>query len=136
MELLGALAQQGTPEATRIRQALIDAVTAFDRAEDEEQAKQVLLMHLAGIELGVSKILLATTQKMRDRFVKESRRLGTKTPQAKTVRLTAEAFDTLCLGFSKMIEASERQDLEGRAAAYKILEEAGEKMKALESASR
>ncbi len=136
MEMLDALGQQGSPEAARIRLALIEAVADYAKAEDKEAAAKLLKAHMLGIELGVARLLLGTTEKLRDRFIKESRKLGTKSKQGQVVRQSAEAFELLADGFAKMVAAAEAQDEALRAEAHRVLDQAGTMMKALEGATR
>ncbi|MBI5508350.1 MAG: hypothetical protein HY903_06325 [Deltaproteobacteria bacterium] len=131
MQMLDTFAQQGTPEAMRLRTGLIEAVEAFGKTEDKAKAAIELRARVAGLELGVAELLVRTTRKLRDRLVEESRKLGTSSKIGKSARQAAEGFTAMVAGLEKLAQAAEDDDPALRAEAHRILDDARSKMDAI-----
>jgi hypothetical protein len=128
MQMLDAFAQQGTPDAKRIRSALIEAVTEFGEAEDKAEATVVLRARVAGLEMGVTDLLVRATKKLRDRFVMESRKLGTSSKLGETTRAAADGFSMMVDGLEKLRNAAETGDAALRDEANELIALARAKM--------
>ena len=131
MAMLDAFAQQGTPEAKRIRGALIEAVSEYGANPDKAQAGAILKARLAGLEAGVCELLLRSTRKLRDRFVQEARKQGSSSKLGQTAHAAAEGFTVMVDGLEKLLQAAETGDVALRDAANEQLAAAQEKMAAL-----
>ncbi len=124
VDMLDAFAQQGTPEAKRIRQGLIKAIDDYGAAEDKEAAAELTRMRLLGLEAGVSELLLRSTRKMRDRLGTESRKLGTSSKIGKSVRAGADGLSLMVSALENMLAAAESGDQALRDQAHVQLAEA------------
>ncbi|MCK5688381.1 hypothetical protein KAI87_03875, partial [Myxococcota bacterium] len=133
MEMLDTFAQQGTPEFKRVRVALIETITGFRDAVDKEEAKLVLQARLIGIEMGVAELMLRSVRKIRDKMVKESRKLGTGSAAGKNIRSAATGLDKLVSALEKMHRGAEEGDEKVRAEARAEMQEARELMQAVEA---
>jgi hypothetical protein len=128
MQMLDAFAQQGTPEAKRIRSALIEAVAEYGKAQNKAEAAIVLKAKVAGLEMGVTDLLVRATKKLRDRFVAESRKLGTSSKLGETTRTAADGFSMMVDGLEKLQKAAEGNDAALREEANKLIADARAKM--------
>jgi hypothetical protein len=128
LQMLDAFAQQGTPEAKRIRSALIESVSEYGKARDKETAAVVLRAKVAGLEMGVTELLVRATRKLRDRFVAESRKLGTSSKLGETTRVAAEGFSSMVDGLEMLQKAAETNDAALREEALRLIADARAKM--------
>jgi len=131
LKMLDAFAQQGTPEAKRIRSALIEAVSEYGAAADKEAAALILRARVAGLELGVTELLVRSTKKLRDRFTQESRKLGTGSKVGVTTRKAAEGFGLMVDGLEMLQRAAELSDPALRDRAHEVLARARVRMEEL-----
>jgi hypothetical protein len=124
ISLLDAFAQHGSPEAVRLRRGLIETVNDYAAAEDKVAARVVAAARIAGLQAGVAEVVLRSTRKMRDRFVKESRRRGTSSKQGKSLRAAADGFSKMVEGLEMMAQAAEVGDEALSARGAELMEEA------------
>ncbi len=131
MDLLDGLAKQASPEATRIRRALVEAIEAFSAAEDKDTARLELKARLYGIEAGVAELVLRGVRKVREQVAATSRRLGTGTTLGKTARSAADGFALLVQALETMLKGAESGDDNLREQAHALLAQARGKLDAL-----
>lgn len=129
MDLLAALGQQASPEAKRIRQVLIDAVTSYRDAADKVQARLELRDRLLGVEAGVAEVLLGTVRKLRDRLRSDMKRIGGSSTIGKSLQAASDGFHTLGEALETMLQAAEAQDEALRKKAYVLMETARTKLR-------
>ena len=130
LDMLDAFGQEGTPEANRIRHALIQAVDEYSQADDadKEAALVALKIRMLGIQAGAAEVLLRHCRRLHTFFSKQTRKIGTKSKEGKTIRSTAESINALCEALSSMIEALESGDEALQEKAQSSLEFAQSKM--------
>jgi len=131
MEMLDAFAQQGTPEATRIRTELITAVTEFEANPNKDEAMVLIRARTAGIELGLAELMLRSVRKMRDRLVQDSRKMGTGSKAGLNTRSAAEGFTQFAAGLEKLLAAAQTDDTKLRAAGHEEIAKARAALEAL-----
>ncbi len=131
MQLLRDLQADKSPQAQRLRQTLVDTISRWGEAPDKSQAQAELVGRLLGIEAGVAELLLATVQPISERLYKEGKRIGTASPQGKSIRAMSRALDTLAEGLQQMIDAISGGDQALRSSAHKRIDEAKELLKAV-----
>lgn len=135
LDMLDTFGQQGTPEAHRVRHALIQAVDEYARAEDEEkEAAQVALkIRMLGIQAGAAELLLNHCRRLHIFFSKQTRKMGTKSQKGQTIRNTAESLNALCTALSSIIEALESGDESLQEQAQSNLQIAQSKMEEVQA---
>ena len=135
LDMLDAFGQEGTPEANRVRNALIQAVDEYSRAEDEEkEAAQVALkIRMLGIQAGAAELLLNHCRRLHTFFSKQTRKMGTKSKKGQTIRNTAESLNALCTALDSMIQALENGDEALQEQAQSNLEIAQSKMEEVQA---
>jgi len=132
LEVLG----QGDDEMKRVRDVLLGCIESFYDNPDKEEAKEVFAARLGGLEEGVAFLLLGSTKKIRDRLVKDSRKLGTGSKVGKAARIGADAFSLLSDGLQKLLDAAASGDAKVRAEAQTVMQSAHAKMLELEGATK
>jgi len=137
VRLLDGFAQTGSPEADRVRSAIIRVALDYNdakaRGEDPEAIRTATIVRLVALEAELAQFLLRSTRKMRDRLVADSRRLGTGSPVAQSVRRAAEGLTLLVDALTAMLEAAEEHDPAKRRHAQALLDKARVAMASLAS---
>ena len=135
LDMLDAFGQQGTPEANRIRNALIQAVDEYSRADegDKEAAQVALKIRMLGIQAGAAELLLNHCRRLHTFFSKQTRKIGTKSQKGQTIRNTAESLNALCTALSSIIEALESGDESLQEEAQSNLQIAQSKMEEVQA---
>ena len=132
IEMLNALAQQGTPETKRIREALIDAIKIYEAEaeENKEAAGSLLRLRVMGMEFGLYELYGKSVRKIRDKFVQDARKMGTS--QAGILaRSLAEGLTLSVDGIQKILDAIDRKDETLRDEGQALLQQSKEKLAAL-----
>jgi hypothetical protein len=132
LEVLG----QGDGEMKRVRDVLLGCIESFYDNPDKEEAKEIFAARIGGLEEGVAFLLLGSTKKIRDRLVKDSRKLGTGSKVGKAARIGADAFSILSDGLQKLLDAAATGDPAVRAEAQTVMQSAHAKMLELEAATK
>ena len=135
LSLLHSLSQDGSPESRRVRVALIEAVDEYAKAEDKEAARDGLRVRVAGVEAGLSTVLLQSTKKLRDTLAKQLPLLSGQPAIKAVVKETSDALNSVIRSLSLMLQAAERGDTELRARAHRSLDEAKAKLEAIQAKS-
>jgi hypothetical protein len=135
VEMLEALGE-GNPEMKRVRDVLVGCIESFHDNPDKEEAKEIFAARLTGLEEGVAFLLLGNIKKLRDRLVKDSRKLGTGSKVGKAARVGADAFTLFADGLQKLLDAAAASDPELRAEAQVAMKQAHAKMLELEAAAK
>jgi hypothetical protein len=124
VSLLDAFAQHGSPEAAKLRRGLLDVVNEYDAADDKVAARAVAAGRIAGMQAGIAELVLRSARKMRDRFVKESRKRGTASRDGKSLRVAADGFTKMVEGLEMMAQAARAGDEALSARGEALMDEA------------
>jgi hypothetical protein len=133
MGLLEAFAQHGTPEATRLRSALIEAVDTYSEQATKsiEAARVIFASKIAGIETGVMAIALRSVKKMRERVLRDGRDIGTKSMLGKNMQAFSEGLGIMADAMEILIEAAAAGDRALRERATAAMNRASELLSGL-----
>lgn len=131
MQLLKDLRADGSPEAQRLRQALVEVVTSYDASVDKAKARMEVVSRLLGIEAGVADLLMRTVKSLRERLYKEGKRIGTGSQQGKSIRAMSKALDTMAEGLQQMKDAVAEGDQQLRQSAHQRIDEAQKQLQAV-----
>ena len=126
LSLLQLLGQQGTPETLRVREALIEAIETFntERESDPEGARKNLSQAMLGLEAGVTELLWRGTKKIRDRLMKNARKMGKKSPAGQAMMTAAKGMELVVGAMEMMTKALGSTDPEVRREANAMMNEA------------
>ncbi len=128
MQMLRDLKADGTPEATRLRSALIETVEKYDNSPD---GRAELVARLLGIESGIAELLMRTVEALRDRLYKEGKRIGASSQAGKSIRAMSRALDTMADALQQMVDAVAMADNDLRKRAVERLDEAKKQLQAV-----
>jgi hypothetical protein len=131
MELLTALRADGSEDAKNMREALVTIVAEFRDTPDRERAKVELMSRLMGVESGIADLMGRTVGKIRDRLVKESKRIGAASQQGKVIRTTTDALGTVLDALQQLVDANAENDGALRDSAHALLAKAKTKLEAV-----
>jgi hypothetical protein len=135
VEMLEALGR-GDAETRRIRDVILGSIESYRDNPNRQEAREIFAARLAGLEEGVTFVLLRHTKRLRDRLVKDSRKLGTGSEVGRAARVAAEGFSLLSHGLQKLLDAAASRDPKARSEAQSVMRQAHAKMKDLEAATR
>lgn len=128
MDMLNALGQQATPEAKRLRVELIETIAAYRDSPDKERARIELAARMMGLESAVSSILQKNFDKLRQKILKDLKRVGTTSATGKAMKSAAKGFETMSSALGRLAVASRDNDQSARAEAQALLAKAKEEL--------
>lgn len=134
LQMLGALAKQGSPEAKRIRAALVQMLEDYKAATDKEAAYAKLAARVAEVEAGTIGLLLQSIRRVRDDLSQKSRKLGTASRVGRATRAAAESFATMAKGMETVLRANETGDAKLREQAQEMMRQARAGLETVEHA--
>lgn len=128
MQMLRDLKADGTPEAVRLRAALVETVDKFDNTPE---GRAELVARMLGIESGIAELLMRTVEALRDRLYKEGKRIGTTSQAGKSIRAMSKALDTMAEALQQMVDAVATADNDLRKRAQVRMDEAKKQLQAV-----
>lgn len=133
IQLIDAFAQQGTPEAQKIRSGLVELVTRYRDAEDKTAALGEAKQRLAALEVGTAELLLSSTRKIYEKFKQQSRQMGTGSPAGKSIRAAAEGFGKVVEAMETMVDGARKGDEDIKKRAQELLSEAHQRLSSIQN---
>ena len=119
LDLLHMLERQNSSESKRIRLALLEAVDDYGKTNEEtpEKARGIVRERLGEIQGEALPMLIRSSKAIHKKVSQQSRKMGTKSTEAKTARGLADGMGHIVDALETMREAVQTKDAALQAEA-------------------